>query len=247
MDVFITKLMESMTLQEKIVQFCLVSPAAENGMNASGNFTEILKSGKAGGMYVFGNPRQNNAFLRYADSTRLKIPFFNALDIIHGYKTVFPCPLGLSCTWNPDLIEKTAHVAAVEATAAGYNWTFSPMADLTRNPRWGRVMEGSGEDPYLGGLIAAAMVKGYQQNGLLACVKHFALYGASEAGRDYNITDMSRLTMFQHYLPPYTSALTPPVLTFNHSIFPALQYRNHFPVLRRHYKTAQNTGCWRKA
>lgn len=203
-----------MTLQEKIGQLCLISPSAENGMSASGNITERLKTGKAGGIYSLGEPKAVNRLLTIADSTRLKIPFLSALDIIHGYKTVFPCPLGLSCTWNPELIEKTARISAIEATAAGYNWTFSPMVDLTRDPRWGRVVEGSGEDPYLGSLIAAAMVRGYQQNGLLACVKHFALYGASEAGRDYNITDMSRLTMFQNYLPPYKAAVDAGALSF---------------------------------
>jgi beta-glucosidase len=148
-----------------------------------------------------------------ADSTRLKIPLLSGLDIIHGYKTVFPIPLGLSCSWDTTLIERTARVAAVEASAVGYNWTFSPMVDITRDPRWGRVMEGSGEDPLLGGKIARAMVKGYQgtdlrsETSLMACVKHFAMYGAAEAGRDYNTTDMSRLTMYQNYLPPYKAAI----------------------------------------
>lgn len=148
-----------------------------------------------------------------AETSRLRIPLLNGLDIIHGFRTGFPIPLGLACTWNIPLIEKTARIAAIEATAFGQNWTFSPMVDLTRDPRWGRVMEGSGEDPYLGGEIAAAIVKGYQgddltkDDALLACVKHFGMYGAAEAGRDYNTTDMSRINMYEFYLPPYKAAI----------------------------------------
>ena len=135
------------------------------------------------------------------------------MDVIHGYETVFPIPLGLSCTWDMNLIERTAQIAAQEASADGINWTFSPMVDISRDPRWGRVSEGNGEDPYLGSQIAKAMVKGYQQddlsknNTLMACVKHYALYGASEAGRDYNTVDMSRQRMFNDYLPPYKAAV----------------------------------------
>ena len=134
------------------------------------------------------------------------------MDVIHGYETVFPIPLALSCSWDMEAIERSARVAAVEASAAGVNWTFSPMVDISRDPRWGRMSEGSGEDPYLGSEIARAMVRGYQgdlknNDEILACVKHFALYGASEAGRDYNTVDMSRSRMYNEYFAPYKAAV----------------------------------------
>ncbi len=134
-------------------------------------------------------------------------------DVIHGHRTIFPISLGLSASWDLDLIERTARAAAVEATADGLNWVFSPMVDIARDPRWGRVSEGAGEDPWLGSMIAKAMVRGYQgtdlskENTVLACVKHFALYGAGEAGRDYNTVDMSRNRMYNEYLPPYKAAV----------------------------------------
>jgi beta-glucosidase len=214
MNLFITALMKKMTLQEKLGQLNLVTPTSKTGPFATKNPLVKIKEGSAGNVYgIMGAPQYVHSRLVLADSTRLKIPLLSGLDIIHGYKTVFPIPLGLSCSWDSTLIEQTARVAALEASAVGYNWTFSPMVDLTRDPRWGRVMEGSGEDPYLGGLIARAMVKGYQggdlrsETSLMACVKHFGMYGASEAGRDYNTTDMSRLTMYQYYLPPYKAAI----------------------------------------
>lgn len=138
------------------------------------------------------------------EESRLKIPLLFGMDVIHGYETVFPIPLGLSCSWDMDAIRRSARIAAIEASAAGINWTFSPMVDLCRDPRWGRISEGNGEDPYLGSAIAQAMVRGYQgtlteNNQILACVKHFALYGAAEGGRDYNTTDMSRIRMYNEY------------------------------------------------
>lgn len=214
MNTFITGLMKKMTLNEKLGQLNLITPVSRTGPFATKDPYNKLKDGSAGNVYaILGSPKSMHPKVVLADSTRLKIPFLNGLDIIHGYKTIFPIPLGLSCSWDTTLIEKTARVAAVEATAAGYNWTFSPMVDITRDPRWGRVMEGSGEDPYLGSLVARAMVKGYQgkklsdETSLMACVKHFGMYGAAEAGRDYNTTDMSRLTMYQYYLPPYKAAV----------------------------------------
>ncbi len=146
-------------------------------------------------------------------NSRLKIPLLFGSDIIHGYKTIFPIPLGLSCTWDIEAIEQSARIAAQEATADGLCWNFSPMVDIARDARWGRIAEGAGEDPYLGSQVAIAMVKGYQgddllkDNTMMACVKHFALYGAAEAGRDYNTTDMSRVKMFNEYLPPYKAAI----------------------------------------
>jgi beta-glucosidase len=147
------------------------------------------------------------------NESRLGIPLLFGYDVIHGHKTIFPIPLGLSCTWNLSAIERSARIAATEASADGVNWAFSPMVDIARDPRWGRIAEGSGEDPYLGAQIARAMVRGYQgddlsrSNALMACVKHFALYGAAEAGRDYNTVDMSPLKMYQYYLPPYRAAV----------------------------------------
>jgi beta-glucosidase len=133
--------------------------------------------------------------------SRLKIPLLFGMDVIHGYETVFPIPLGLSCTWDMNLVERSARIAATEASADGICWTFSPMVDIGRDPRWGRIAEGGGEDPYLGSQIAKAMVRGYQgsdlskNNTIMACVKHYALYGAAEAGRDYNTVDMSHQRM----------------------------------------------------
>ena len=214
MNHFVDSLIAKMTIDEKLGQLNLVTPIAQTGPFATKNFKEKVQEGSAGNIYgVSGSPSSVHAKLTLAEATRLKIPLLCGMDIIHGFKTVFPIPLGLACSWDTLLIKKTARVAAIEGSAIGINWTFSPMVDLTRDPRWGRVMEGSGEDPYLGGLIARAMVKGYQGEGLsgeaslIACVKHFALYGAAEAGRDYNTTDMSLLSMYQDYLPPYKAAV----------------------------------------
>ena len=145
--------------------------------------------------------------------SRLGIPLLFGLDVIHGHQTVFPIPLALSCTWDMELIEKSARLAAIEATADGLNWVFSPMVDICRDPRWGRIAESAGEDPYLGSKVGAAMVRGLQDRDLsrvdtvLACVKHFALYGAPDGGRDYNTVDMSRIKMLEYYLPPYKAAI----------------------------------------
>lgn len=213
MNQFVSGLMKKMTIDEKLAQLNLLTPTSSTGPFANKKYAEKLKDGTGGNVYMLsGTPTEVKSKLELAESTRLKIPLLSGLDIIHGYKTIFPIPLGLSCSWNLPLIQQTARVTAVESTAAGYNWTFSPMVDISRDPRWGRVMEGSGEDPYLGGKIAEAMVKGYQgtdlknETSLMACIKHFALYGAAEGGRDYNTADMSRQTMYQYYLPPYKAA-----------------------------------------
>jgi beta-glucosidase len=173
-----------------------------------------IKAGNVGGIFgVYGPEKVRQAQKLAVEESRLGIPMIFGADVIHGYKTTFPIPLGLSSSWNMELIEKTAQVAALEATADGIFWNFSPMVDVSRDPRWGRISEGSGEDPYLGSKIAIAMVKGYQQddltatNTMMATVKHFALYGAPEAGRDYNSVDMSRMRMFNEYLPPYKAAI----------------------------------------
>ncbi|MDN3670240.1 beta-glucosidase BglX [Echinicola jeungdonensis] len=204
-----------MTLEEKIGQLNL--PAAGDfttGQAASSNIAEKIKAGKVGGLFNIKTVEKIRDVQQVAvEESRLGIPLLFAMDVIHGYETVFPIPLGLSCSWDLDLIEKSARVAAREASADGIHWTFSPMTDISRDPRWGRVSEGSGEDPYLGAQIAKAMVRGYQgedlsqPNTILACVKHFALYGAPEAGRDYNTVDMSRQRMYNEYFPPYKAAV----------------------------------------
>jgi beta-glucosidase len=215
MDQFITKLMGQMTIDEKIGQLNLLTGGeAVTGTAVNSDLENKVKKGQVGGFFSLTTvERVRKAQELAVNNTRLKIPLIFGLDIIHGYKTTFPIPLGLSATWDMPLIEKTARVAAEEATADGLNWTYSPMVDITRDPRWGRFSEGSGEDPFLGGEIAKAMVKGYQGddlakfNTLMACVKHFALYGAGEAGRDYNTVDMSRVRMYNEYLPPYKAAV----------------------------------------
>ncbi|MBS1749148.1 MAG: beta-glucosidase BglX [Bacteroidetes bacterium] len=215
MDKFVTGLLNKMTIDEKIGQLNLLTGGeATTGSVVSSDVEAKIKAGNVGGIFSMSSPARIRKAQEIAVSqTRLKIPILFGMDVIHGYKTMFPIPLGLSCTWNMKLIERSARIAATEASADGLNWTFSPMVDISRDPRWGRVSEGSGEDPYLGSQIAMAMVKGYQgddlskNNTIMACVKHFALYGAGEAGRDYNTVDMSRVRMYNEYLPPYKAAV----------------------------------------
>jgi len=216
MDVYITELMDKMTLQEKIGQLNLVTPGGGilTGSVVSSDVESKIKEGKVGGIFgIYGPEKLRQAQKLAVEESRLGIPMLFGADVIHGYKTTFPIPLGLSFSWDMELIEKTAQIAASEATADGIFWNFSPMVDVSRDPRWGRISEGSGEDPFLGSEIAKAMVKGYQQNDLkdpqtmMATVKHFALYGAPEAGRDYNSVDMSRMKMYNEYLPPYKAAI----------------------------------------
>ncbi|WP_316791424.1 beta-glucosidase BglX [Pedobacter frigoris] len=215
MNTFITNLLSKMTLDEKIGQLNLLTGGeATTGSVMSMDVENKIKKGQVGGMFSFTTPQKIRKAQEIAvTQTRLKIPIIFGQDVIHGYKTTFPIPLALSSTWDMSLIEKTARIAAIEATADGINWTFSPMVDISRDPRWGRISEGSGEDTYLGSQIAKAMVRGYQgddlskYNTMMACVKHFALYGAAEAGRDYNTTDMSLDRMYNEYLPPYKAAV----------------------------------------
>ena len=216
MNAFIDDLMGRMTLQEKIGQLNLLSVGFDvTGPQLSKDVETKIRAGLwwAGFSTSTRRWRCENCNRRPLTESRLGIPLLFGYDVIHGHKTIFPIPLGLSCTWNPDAIERSARIAATEASADGVNWTFSPMVDIARDPRWGRIAEGAGEDPYLGAQIARAMVRGYQgddlsrSNALMACVKHFALYGAAEAGRDYNTVDMSRLKMYQYYLPPYRAAV----------------------------------------
>jgi beta-glucosidase len=215
MDTFIKNLMSKMTLDEKIGQLNLLTGGeATTGSVVSTDVETKIKKGQVGGMFSLTTPSRIRKAQEIAvNQTRLKIPIIFGQDVIHGYKTTFPIPLALACTWDMAMIQKTARIAATEASADGLNWTFSPMVDISRDARWGRISEGSGEDTFLGSEIAKAMVKGYQgddlskYNTMMACVKHFALYGASEAGRDYNTTDMSLDRMYNEYLPPYKAAL----------------------------------------
>jgi beta-glucosidase len=215
MKAYVDALMKKMTLEEKLGQLNL--PGAGDittGQAGSSDIAKKIKEGKVGGLFNIKSVEKIRDVQKIAvEESRLKIPLLFGMDVIHGYQTIFPIPLGLSCTWDMGLIEKSARVAAQEASADGICWTFSPMVDIARDPRWGRIAEGSGEDPYLSSQIAKAMVKGYQgddlskNNTIMACVKHFALYGAAEAGRDYNTTDMSRVRMYNEYFPPYKAAV----------------------------------------
>lgn len=211
----IDSLLNKMTLQEKIGQLNLPSAGdISTGLANNTGIANQIKEGRVGGLFnIAGLDKIRKAQQVAVNDSRLGIPLLFAMDVIHGFKSTFPIPLGFSCSWDMDLIEQLAQVSAQEATANGIAWTFSPMTDIARDPRWGRVSEGLGEDPYLGAQIAAAMVKGYQGDDLsathtmMACVKHFALYGAIEAGRDYNTVDMSRLRMYNDYFPPYKGAI----------------------------------------
>lgn len=214
MDKFIDDLMGKMTVQEKIGQLNLpVTGEIVTGQAKSSDVASQIKAGKVGGLFnLKGVDRIRDVQRVAVEEGRLHIPLLFGMDVIHGYETVYPIPLALSCSWDMPAIQHSARVAAIEASADGICWTFSPMVDICQDARWGRIAEGSGEDPYLGSRIAEAMVKGYQgdltrNDEILACVKHFALYGAPEAGRDYNSVDMSHWRMFNEYFPPYKAAV----------------------------------------
>lgn len=215
MDRFISNLMKKMTLEEKIGQLNLpVTGEITTGQAKSSDISAKIKRGEVGGLFnLKGVAKIKDVQELAVEESRLGIPLLFGMDVIHGYETIFPIPLGLSCTWDLPAIEESARIAAVEASADGISWTFSPMVDVSRDPRWGRVSEGNGEDPFLGAEIAKAMVRGYQGDNMkrndeiMACVKHFALYGAPEGGRDYNTVDMSRQRMFNEYMLPYQAAV----------------------------------------
>lgn len=214
-SIFIDELMAKMTLEEKIGQLNLLTPGGTvTGAVVSENVENKIKNGQVGGIFgTRGAAKLKKVQQIAVEHSRLKIPLLIGLDVIHGHQTVFPIPLAISCSWNMDLIEQSAQIAATEATAEGIMWTFSPMVDIARDPRWGRIAEGAGEDPFLGAEIAKAMVRGYQgtdltaPNTMLACVKHFASYGAAEGGRDYGTVDMSKVRLYNEYLPPYKAAV----------------------------------------
>jgi beta-glucosidase len=215
MKAFVDALMSKMTLDEKIGQLNL--PGAGDittGQAGNSDIGKKISEGKVGGLFNIKSVSKIRDVQKVAvEQSRLKIPLIFGMDVIHGYQTVFPIPLALSSSWDMQKIEQSARIAATEASADGICWTFSPMVDIARDPRWGRIAEGNGEDAYLGSQIAKAMVKGYQgddlkkNNTIMSCVKHYALYGAAEAGRDYNTTDMSRVRMYNEYLPPYKAAV----------------------------------------
>lgn len=206
-----------MTLEEKVGQLVQYSggwaTGAETGKPTEGS-DELIRKGRVGSFLNVVSSKLTGKMQKIAvEESRLKIPLIFGLDVIHGYFSTFPIPLAEACTWNPSLVEKSARMQAIEASSAGIHWTFNPMVDIARDPRWGRIMEGSGEDPYLGSLMAAARVRGYQGNDLsanntiLACVKHYAGYGGAEGGRDYNTVDMSERNFRDFYLPPYKAAV----------------------------------------
>ena len=195
MNRFIDDLMKKMTLEEKIGQLNLpVTGEITTGQAKSSNVAKRIRAGEVGGLFnLKGVERIRDVQKQAVEESRLGIPLLFGMDVIHGYETVFPIPLGLSCTWDMKAVEESARIAAIESSADGICWTFSPMVDICRDARWGRVSEGNGEDPFLGAAIAQAMVRGYQgkdmsrNDEIMACVKHFALYGAGEAGRGFAV------------------------------------------------------------
>ena len=214
MDKFVDGLMSRMTLHEKIGQLNLqVAGDITTGQAQDSEVSGKIKAGEIGGVFNLKGVDKIKALQKLAvEKSRLGIPLLVGMDVIHGYETIFPIPFALSCSWDLNAIERAAQIAAKEATADGINWVFSPMVDICIDARWGRISEGNGEDPYLGSRIAEAMIRGYQGDyssnaNVMACLKHFALYGAVEAGRDYNTIDMSRLRMYNQYLEPYRAAV----------------------------------------
>src|SRR2546427_6549202 len=206
----IDSLLARMTLEEKLGQLNQLSvdnqPSAEQ--------MDLVRKGLVGSFLNLAGADATHAAQHVAvTESRLHIPLLLGLDVIHGYRTIFPIPLGESASWDPEAVQAAAHVAAKEAAAAGVHWTFAPMVDIARDPRWGRIAEGSGEDAYLGSAMAAARVRGFQgtdpraPDAVLATVKHFAAYGGAEGGRDYNTVDLSERTLREVYLPPYQAAL----------------------------------------
>ncbi|MES2441118.1 MAG: glycoside hydrolase family 3 N-terminal domain-containing protein [Verrucomicrobiota bacterium] len=211
---FLRELMSLMSLEEKLGQLNLLTGTMDaTGMKHSGDLAAKIRDGRCGAVLNVYTPAATRALQELALESPRRIPLIFGYDVIHGHRTIFPIPLALSCSWNPDLLERCARAAAEEAAADGLHWVYSPMVDISQDPRWGRVAEGSGEDPWLGSKIAVAMVRGYQGDDLadpaavVACVKHFALYGAPMGGRDYNTVDMSRRAMEETYFPPYRAAI----------------------------------------
>jgi beta-glucosidase len=210
----ITKLLGEMTLEEKIGQLVHFADSSTGPGSPHPDYREQVAQGSVGSLENTTGAAETNALQRLAvEKSRLHIPLVFALDVIHGYRTIFPVPLAMASTWDPSLVERASRIAAKEATREGVRWTYSPMVDIARDARWGRIVEGAGEDPYLGSAMAAAYVRGYQgtrlgdPQSMLACVKHFVGYGAAEAGKDYNSVELSDRTLRQVYLPPFHAAV----------------------------------------
>src|ERR1051325_2433171 len=215
----VNALLARMTLQEKLGELQQLDG------EANGNFRPehlaLARQGLLGSTLNVRGAQRTNQLQRIAvNESRLKIPLIFGFDVIHGYRTIFPIPLGEAATWDPAAVERSAAIAAAEARAAGVHWTFAPMVDIARDARWGRIAEGSGEDPYLGSAMAAARVRGFQgtdysrADKIVACAKHWVAYGAVEAGRDYNTTDVSEHTLREVYFPPFKAAVDAGVGTF---------------------------------
>src|SRR3989442_3568227 len=208
-------LLQKMTLEEKVGQLVQYSAGQPTGPGTGrSGYDDMIRKAEVGALFNITTAHNINAYQRIAvEQSRLHVPLIFGLDVIHGFRTEFPIPLGLASSWDPELIERTARVAAREASASGIRWTFSPMVDIARDARWGRITEGSGEDPYLGAAMARAYVRGYQgarldaPDSIAACAKYYVAYGAAEGGRDYNTVDMSERTLRQVYLPPFKAAV----------------------------------------
>jgi beta-glucosidase len=211
----IEALLQAMTLEEKIGQLVQYSAGQPTGPGTGRtDYDDMIRKGEVGALFNITTAHSVNAYQRVAvEQSRLHIPLLFGLDVIHGFRTEFPIPMGLASSWDPELVERTARVAARESSASGIRWTFSPMVDIARDARWGRMAEGSGEDPFLGSALARAYVRGYQgasldaKDSVAACVKHFVGYGAAEGGRDYNTVELSEHTLRQFYLPPFHAAV----------------------------------------
>ena len=209
-------LLKQMTLEEKVGQLAQYSSGAPTGPSTGNpDYPNMITRGEVGSLFNLDSVHSANQYQHLAvEKSRLHIPLLFGLDVIHGYRTTFPVPLALASTWDPSLVENYARIAAQESTAAGVRWVFSPMVDIARDPRWGRMVEGAGEDPYLGSVLARAYVRGYQGKNLrdkesvAACVKHFVGYGAAEGGRDYNTAEISEHTLREVYLPPFRAAIS---------------------------------------
>ncbi|HEV2689076.1 MAG TPA: glycoside hydrolase family 3 N-terminal domain-containing protein, partial [Bryobacteraceae bacterium] len=215
LDAKIETILQQMTLEEKVGQLVQYSAGQPTGPGTGrSDYEDMIARGQVGSLFNVNDPHEINRYQKIAiEKSRLHIPILFGLDVIHGFKTEFPIPLGLASTWDPSIVEKASHVAAMEAAADGIRWTFSPMVDIARDARWGRMAEGAGEDPFLGSVMAAAYVKGYQgsrldsPDSIAACAKHYVGYGAAEGGRDYNSTEISEHTLRQFYLPPFHAAV----------------------------------------
>jgi beta-glucosidase len=215
LDAKVESLLHKMTLEEKVGQLVQYSAGQPTGPGTGRtDYNDMIAKGQIGALFNISTAHETNAYQRIAvEKSRLHIPIIFGLDVIHGFRTEFPIPLGLASTWNPTLVERAARVAASEASSTGIRWTFSPMVDIARDARWGRIAEGAGEDPFLGSEMAAAYVRGYQgsrldaPDSIAACAKHYVGYGAAEGGREYNSTEISEHTLRQFYLPPFHAAV----------------------------------------